>query len=150
MLPTANPDQLDLFKSGALDAVWTVEPWVSRLEMEADAHLLVEQKDVLTTLLATSVKSLARKGELLKKFAVAHEELVAKISADPAWAKSAASASLLKATGRPIPSTLLDRAWPRLTFTTEIQLADFSAMQRDARAAGLLPMDANLSNLLVK
>jgi len=32
VVPTANPDQLSLFQSKQLDAVWTVEPWVSRLE----------------------------------------------------------------------------------------------------------------------
>jgi len=150
VLPTANPDQLDLFKRGDLDAVWTVEPWVSRLELDADAQLLVEQRDVLTTLIATSVKSLARKNDLLKKFAAAHEELTAKINADPAWAKSAVSAALKKATGKSLPAALLDHAWPRLTFTTEIQPGDFATMQRDARSAGLLPLDADLSNLLVK
>ena len=35
VVPTANPDQLALFKSRQIDAVWTVEPWVSRLELEA-------------------------------------------------------------------------------------------------------------------
>ena len=35
VLPTANADQLPLFQEGRLDAVWTVEPWVSRLELEA-------------------------------------------------------------------------------------------------------------------
>src|ERR1019366_3455729 len=34
VVPTDNPDQLALFKSRQIDAVWTVEPWVSRLEME--------------------------------------------------------------------------------------------------------------------
>lgn len=150
VLPTANPDQLDLFKRGDLDAVWTVEPWVSRLEMEAGGQLLVEQKEVLTTLVATSVKSLARKSDLLRKFTAAHHELIAKIVAEPAWAKSSVSAALKKATSKAIPAALLDRAWPRLTFTTEIQLADFATLQRDARAAGLLPMDADLSKLLVK
>src|SRR6476469_5510234 len=29
VLPTANPDQLLLFKQKQVDAVWTVEPWVS-------------------------------------------------------------------------------------------------------------------------
>ena len=31
VIPTANPDQLLLFKQKLVDAVWTVEPWVSRL-----------------------------------------------------------------------------------------------------------------------
>ena len=35
VLPTQNPDQLLLFQQKAIDAVWTVEPWVSRLEREA-------------------------------------------------------------------------------------------------------------------
>ncbi len=150
VIPTANPDQLDLFKRGDLDAVWTVEPWVSRLEMEAGAQILVEQKDVLTTLVATSKRALERKGDLLKKFVAAHEDITAKVAADPHWAKAAVSAALQKATSKAIPAALLDHAWPRLTFTTDVQLADFAALQRDAKSAGLLPMDADLSKLLVK
>ena len=37
VVPTANPDQLLLFKSKQLDGAWTVEPWVSLLETEAGA-----------------------------------------------------------------------------------------------------------------
>ncbi|MEO6787668.1 MAG: ABC transporter substrate-binding protein [Chthoniobacteraceae bacterium] len=150
VIPTANPDQLDLFKRGDLDAVWTVEPWVSRLEMEAGGQMLVEQKDVLTTLVATSTKTLATKGELLKKFIAAHGELTKKIAAEPGWAKSAVSAALQKVTGKGLAAALLDHAWPRLTFTTDIQLADFAGIQRDAKSAGLLPMDADLSKLFAK
>src|ERR1700756_1445532 len=31
VLPTQNPDQISLFKQKKVDAVWTVEPWASRL-----------------------------------------------------------------------------------------------------------------------
>ncbi len=150
VIPTSNPDQLDLFKRGALDAVWTVEPWVSRLEMEADAQILVEQKNVLTTLVATSVKSLAKKSDLLKKFTAAHEELTAKVAADPAWAKPAVAAALKKATSKEIPAALLEHAWPRLTFTSEVNLTDFAGIQRDAISAGLLPAKIELSRLFAK
>ena len=150
VIPTANPDQLDLFRRGDLDAVWTVEPWVSRLEMETGGQILVGQKDVLTTLLAASSKALKTKGELLKKFVAAHEELTAKVAADPAWAKPAVSAALQKATSKAIPAALLDHAWPRLTFTTDVQLADFAGIQRDAKSVGLLPEEADLSKLFAK
>src|SRR5262249_30421898 len=50
VIPTANPDQLVLFKQQRVDAVWTVEPWVSRLELEADGRVLVEDPAALTTL----------------------------------------------------------------------------------------------------
>jgi NitT/TauT family transport system substrate-binding protein len=150
VIPTANPDQLDLFRRGDLDAVWTVEPWVSRLELEAGAQLLVEQKDVLTTLVAASDRALRAKGDLLKKFVAAHEELTARIGAEPAWAMPAVSAALQKATGKAIPAALLDHAWPRLTFTTDVQLADFTGIQRDAKSVGLLPAEADLSKLFAQ
>ena len=150
VIPTANPDQLDLFKRGDLDAVWTVEPWVSRLEMEAGAVIVVEQKDALTTLIATSNRALERKAALLKKFIAAHADLTAKITTEPEWARTAVSAALQKATGRALPVKLLEHAWPRLTFTTAVRPADFTGIQHDARSAGLLPMDADLSKLFVK
>ena len=43
ILPTQNPDQLSLFNQKKVDAVWTVEPWVSRLEREAGGKVLVEE-----------------------------------------------------------------------------------------------------------
>ena len=49
VIPTANPDQLALFQNGGVDAVWTVEPWVTRLERDAKAHVFLEDKDTITT-----------------------------------------------------------------------------------------------------
>src|ERR1700747_1041635 len=45
VIPTANPDQLGLLQRGGVDAVWTVEPWVTRLEREAKARVFLEDKD---------------------------------------------------------------------------------------------------------
>ena len=150
VIPTQNPDQLDLFKTKQLDAVWTVEPWVSRLELDADADLVLEQKEVVTTLMATSVKSFETKRELLKRFLAGHEELTKKIVAEPDWAKPLVSAGIAKAIGKPIPPPLLDHAWPRLTFTTEIKVEDISTIQHDAKAVGLVPEEADLGKLFVK
>src|SRR5215204_6118509 len=52
VLPTANPDQLGAFERRDVDAVWTVEPWVTRLERDAQAKVMVEESDVITTWLA--------------------------------------------------------------------------------------------------
>jgi len=46
VIPTANPDQLDLFLRGNLDAVWTVEPWVTRLEREAKGKVYLEESSL--------------------------------------------------------------------------------------------------------
>src|SRR5206468_26153 len=45
VLPTANPDQLGLLQRGGVDAVWTVEPWVTRLEREAKGKVFLEETD---------------------------------------------------------------------------------------------------------
>jgi len=142
ILPTQNPDQLDLFKSKQVDAVWTVEPWVSRLELEAGAERLISQDDTFITLLATSVRALGTKADLLKKLVAAHEELTRKITAEPAYAKPAVNAALLKATTREIPSKLLENAWPRLKFTTEINRADFESAMNAAKSVDLLTEEA--------
>src|SRR6516164_4685230 len=75
VLPTQNPDQLSLFQQRKIDAVWTVEPWVSRLETEAGGKVLVEEPDTATTVLVSSVKFLNDDRELAKKFWQAHHEL---------------------------------------------------------------------------
>src|SRR5205823_11471111 len=75
VLPTANPDQLALFQSGSVDAVWTVEPWVTRLERQANARVFLEDKDVITTWLASSVKFLKNHVDLAKKIVNANKEL---------------------------------------------------------------------------
>src|SRR3954462_8657955 len=43
VLPTSNPDQLALFQKGGVDAVWTVEPWVTKLERAANARGFFEE-----------------------------------------------------------------------------------------------------------
>src|SRR4051812_13579618 len=72
VLPTQNPDQLALFARKELDAVWTVEPWVTRLELESGGKIFLEQKDDFATVLTSSVKLLKDKPALVKKFAAAH------------------------------------------------------------------------------
>src|SRR3954452_24786687 len=67
VLPTQNPDQLSLFKQKQIDAVWTVEPWVTRLEREAGGKVLVDERDVATTILVSSAKFLGERRELAKK-----------------------------------------------------------------------------------
>src|SRR5438132_1268001 len=68
VIPTANPDQLALFQRGQLDAVWTVEPWVSRLEAEARGTVLVDEADAVTTVLVTSARFFREKRDLARRF----------------------------------------------------------------------------------
>src|SRR5437763_14704177 len=75
ILPTANPDQLPLFLNGGVDAVWTVEPWVTRLERDAKARAFLEDQDVITPWLVANAKFLNGHRDLAKKVTVANAEL---------------------------------------------------------------------------
>lgn len=148
VLPTANPDQLSLFQSGQVDGVWTVEPWVTRLELEAKGKLMIEQKDALTTMLATSVKFQKQQPELLKKFVAAHVELTKWINEHPAEAKELVRAELKELTKREFPAETADKAWSRLTFTSEISRAPFDLLVVEAQSVGFLKGLPDLGKLV--
>jgi NitT/TauT family transport system substrate-binding protein len=138
VLPTANPDQLGLFQQGRLDAVWTVEPWVSRLELEAGGKALLEQPDAITTILVTSVKFLRTQPALVAKFKAAHLGLTDWINAHPDEARERVRAGLSAETKREISAVLVASAWKRLTFTGEVAQPRFDALVKEAQSVGFL------------
>src|SRR5215469_1885388 len=75
VVPTNIPDQLALFQNGGVDAVWTVEPWVTRLERQAKGKVFLDDTNVITTWLVSSVKFLNAHRDLAKKIMTANQEL---------------------------------------------------------------------------
>ncbi len=138
VLPTQNADQLPLFQTGRLDAVWTVEPWVSRLELEANGKVFLEQKDAITTVLVSSVKLLKTRPELVKKFTAAHVELTAWLNAHGDEARALVRAALTAETKRPASAALVTNAWPRLKFTVNVEPAQLTKLVAEAQSVGFL------------
>lgn len=149
VVPTANPDQLALFKQGRLDAVWTVEPWVSRLELEAGGKALLEQNDAVTTILVASVAVLQRQPELVAKFVAAHRELTAWINEHPDQAQARVRAGLTAEMRREMPAAIIANAWRRLRFTDQVAQKQFDALVGEAQSVGFLrdaiPLDRMFS-----
>lgn len=138
VVPTANPDQLMLFRRGDLDAVWTVEPWVSRLTLEAGGRVLVEETEAITTVLTSSVGALREKAELVWPFVAAHRELTAWILANAAEAQRMVREELQATFRAEISAEIIAQAWPRMTLSADISLKDFEAFVAAAQAAGFL------------
>ena len=138
ILPTANPDQLALFQTGRIDAVWTVEPWVSRLEQEAGGRVFLEQPDIVTTLLVSSVRLLKDHPELAGKFRAAHAELTAWIGDHGDEARALVRAGLSAEMRREFSASLVASAWKRLHFTAGLQPAQIEGLVADAQSAGFL------------
>jgi NitT/TauT family transport system substrate-binding protein len=138
VVPTANPDQLSLFQQGKLDAVWTVEPWVSRLLLEGGGKLFVEQKDAITTLLASSVRLLRDRPELAEKLVAAHTALTEWLNTHPEEAREQVRAGLTAEARREVTAELVAASWSRMRFTNEVAPDALAAFVADAQSAGFL------------
>jgi NitT/TauT family transport system substrate-binding protein len=147
VLPTDNPDQLSLFQQKKIDAAWTVEPWVSRLENEAAGKVLVEEPDSATTVLVSSVKFLSEKRDLANKFSQAHKELTDWILKNPEEAQKIVKSELLAETRSDMSAELIAHAWKRIIFTSEIPRASVQAFVANSQKAGFMKTAPDLARL---
>lgn len=147
VVPTANPDQLTLFLRKHLDAVWTVEPWVSRLELEAGGELLIDEKDAVTTTLVARARYLSSKRDLVRRFVAAHKELTEWIKQNPEQAQHLARTELRTTFRADLPADLIAHAWPRMTPTSDASPAAFQRFVVNAKMTGFLRDVPDLARL---
>lgn len=148
VLPIHNPDQLTLFRRRELDAAWTVEPWVSRLEIDVGARVFFEDRDASTTVLAASPRFLEREPDLARSLVQAHDQLTDWIRAHPDDARARVANELRAETSRAIAPEVLERAWSRIRVDGAIARDELDAHMRAAHAAGFLRDAVDLSGLL--
>jgi len=149
VLPTQNPDQLGLFQRKELDAVWTVEPWVSRLELEAGGKILVDDSDAITTVVVSSVKFLSAHRDLVDRFRTAEAELTQWVLDHPDEAKALVAQELKAETGGEVKPELIAHAWPRIRLTNTVSRSGLDLFVTRAKDAGLLKSVPDLSKLVV-
>jgi NitT/TauT family transport system substrate-binding protein len=149
VLPIANPDQLGAFQSQQVDAVWTVEPWVTRLEREAQGKIFLDDKEVQTTWLVSSVKFLEQQRVLARKIAAANSELTQWIQAHPAEAQQILAAELKEETRSAISAEAIAQAWARIRFTTDLSPQLLNKAVQDGKEAGFFKGSTDTSKLLV-
>ncbi|MEO5719755.1 MAG: ABC transporter substrate-binding protein [Chthoniobacterales bacterium] len=148
VLPVANPDQLGAFQAKQVDAVWTVEPWVTRLEREAQGKIFLEDKDVQTTWLVASAKFLEKQRDLARKVAAANVELTQWIQAHPQEAQQILATELKEETRSAIPAEAIARAWGRIKFTTDISPQLLTKAVQNGKDAGFFKGATDTSKLL--
>lgn len=126
VVPVANADQLALFQKGSLDAVWAVEPWASRLVLEAGGRVLVEERDLWkgqtrgtfsTATLITTRTFLREHRPLVVALLRAHIRETRWIDAHRAQALAAVSLELGRLAGGVLPPRVLERAWKQVRVT---------------------------------
>ncbi len=148
--PTPNSMQLQLMKQGDIDACWTVEPWVTRLEMMANARVLVQEPDVVTTVLAGRVAWLKNHPQEAALITQAHRELTQWISEHPQEAQERVTNELTELTQAPMDPELVRRAWSRLKITDSIDIAGLEQFVKDAQMTGLLDRVPPLDGMIYR
>ena len=151
IIPTPNAGMSALFATGKIEAAWTVEPWVSRLEMENDGTILYEEPaaESVTTILVSSEAFRTKHADLLAAFRAAHLELTEWIKAHPEEAQKRVADELTRQMKREFPLDLVRHAWPRLTFDAAIGTEDFAFSLRAAQSAGFLQETPELDGLVL-
>src|SRR2546421_7141480 len=148
VIPTANPDQLGLLQSRGVDAVWTVEPWVTRLERDAKARVFLDDKDTITTWFVSSVKFLRDRRDLAKKIAKANIELTKWMQQNQAEAQKLLIEELKAETRADFATDAVAQAWNRIQFTSDVSRDLIAKSVKDGRDAGFLKGSTDTSKLM--
>ncbi|PWU06620.1 MAG: aliphatic sulfonate ABC transporter substrate-binding protein [Verrucomicrobia bacterium] len=148
VIPMDNSSIFAQFSRGAIDGAWTVEPWVTRLLVEAKGDILYTPKDSIETILIARADFLKAKPDVARKFLMAHRELTDWIKAHPDEAQRRICDELSQRTRTKLSIDLIRRAWTRLRFDNAIELQSFEQFVRDARLTGLSRTHGDLSRFI--
>jgi len=147
-------DQITAFLKEQVDATWTVEPWLTRLSVEANGKILFEDGEFwpegkyATTVLVVRRKFMEEHPDLVATWVKAHVELIDWINANYTKSKQLFNNEFERETGKALPPNYLERFFTRIVFTTEpmeSQLVESAQRAYDIGYLGKQKLD--LSNL---
>ena len=144
VIPIRNPDQLTLFLKKEIDAAWTKEPWVTRLIVEGNGKLFLDEKDLwpegkfVTAQIIVSTRFLKQHRELVKQWIEAHVEITDWINRQPAEAKEVINNEIKRITGKALPLKVLDDAFSRTSLTYDPIKSSLLKSAERAYEAGFL------------
>ncbi|MEV4534718.1 ABC transporter substrate-binding protein [Asanoa sp. NPDC049518] len=149
IVPQANSQTIETFRSGAIDGAWVPEPFVSQL-VNAGGKVLVDERDLwpdgkfVITNLIVSTKFLKAHPDVVQSLVngqVAANDLV---NEQPDQAQQAISDHIGKITGKPLDLKLIKQAWPTLQFLDDPIASSLKTGLDHAVAVGLTqPVDLN-------
>ncbi|MBI2215369.1 MAG: ABC transporter substrate-binding protein [Acidobacteria bacterium] len=120
VIPTQNPQILDLFRRGDIDGAWVPEPWASRLVVDGGGEILVDERslwpggDFVTAHVIVSTKFLREHPDLVRKWLEAHVSVTEWELSRPDKAKAVLNTEIGKLTGKELPDEVLAQAWARM------------------------------------
>ena len=148
-----NSQTLDLFKSGEIAGAWLPEPWASRLALEANGKVLVDEKTLwpdekfLTTVLIVSTPFLEQHPDTVKALIGGEIKEIKAIEADPAKAQTDLNAALADLTGKPLSDATIASAFANIEPTWDPLAGTLSTIAENGLAAGTLTSKPDLNGI---
>ncbi|WP_350348458.1 ABC transporter substrate-binding protein [Agromyces sp. G08B096] len=140
--PTENAQTLTLFQQGQLDGAWLPEPWVSRLIVDAGAHVLVDEADLWeggafpTTVLLVRAEFLEEHPETVEALLEGHVAAIDWIGEHPAEAPVVINGAIEAETGKPLADAVISRALEHVRFSADPVAATFQTLVENGLEAG--------------
>ncbi len=153
LVALANPDQLTLFKKKQIDAAWTVEPWMARLEVEGNGELFLEEKSLwpegkyVTTHLIVTRSYLADHQETTRKLLAALVDVTERINSNKTAAAAILNRQLKTETGKALKDEVLEKAIARVEFTWDPICSSLKQSAAAASRLGFIHKDAGLRGI---
>lgn len=154
IIPLANPDQLLMFGKRQIDAAWTVEPWVSRLEQEGGGRVFLDEKQLwpdgryVTALLVVRRAFLAAHRDLVVKLLAAHVDATRALNAGRDAAARLLAAEIKRETASTISEAVVRSALGRIELTWDPLPASLARAADDAHRVGLLQQKPDLTGIV--
>jgi NitT/TauT family transport system substrate-binding protein len=151
--PIANPDQLVLLKKKEIDGAWTIEPWLSRLEIQGGAKLFLDEKErwpdgrYITTQLIVSRAFLAKAPSSVSKLLGTHLDATTLIQSSKAEAGRIINDQIKKETGSALPEQVINQALTRVEFTVDPVASSLIESAKAAHEIGYLREEPKLQGI---
>ncbi|MWB99781.1 ABC transporter substrate-binding protein [Agromyces seonyuensis] len=140
--PTENAQTLTLFQQGEIDGAWLPEPWVSRLVVDAGAHVLVDEADLWedgafpTTVLLVNADFLAAHPQTVEALLEGHLAALGWLAEHPDEAAGVINAKLEADTGKGLEPAVIDRALEHVAFDADPHAETFETLVANGLEAG--------------
>jgi NitT/TauT family transport system substrate-binding protein len=149
-----NAQTLDSFKKGDVQAAWLPEPWSSRLVLEADAKVLLDEKEMWpdgkfpTTVLIVRTEFLRDHPQTVRALLRGLLDAVDYASANKTDAQVAVNTKLKELTGKALSDAVIQRAWSGIELTFDPLSSRFPQLAKDSVTAGISKEETQLAGLV--
>jgi NitT/TauT family transport system substrate-binding protein len=153
IIPTANPQILDLFRQGQIDGAWVPEPWASRLVVEGGGVVLLDERtmwpdgDFVTAHIIVSAPFLRERPEIVYRWLAAHVEITLWENENPEEASALLNAEIEKLTGKALSGQVLDMALSAMRITWDPIAPSLVESARAAWQTGFLDNEPDLRGI---